>query len=64
MLSAPNPFDPDEKIVGCPECRQIGDFTELCDEPLCGKHASCGSEVAGVYRRTCYQHSGFNKGPK
>jgi hypothetical protein len=64
MLSAPHPFDPDAKVLGCPNCSQIGEFTELCDEPGCITHASCGSHVAGVYRRTCYQHSGFNKGPK
>lgn len=33
----------------------------LCDEPGCFAHASCGWPSENGYRRTCYQHSNFEK---
>jgi hypothetical protein len=62
LLSAPNPFDPDDTIVGCPNCKSVAEFDELCDEPGCERPASCGfPTAAGGYRRTCYDHSDFKK---
>lgn len=56
LLRATNPFDKDETIVGCPNCKSVIGFTELCDEPECIRAASCGFPTPNGYRRTCYQH--------
>ena len=59
LLRAENPFDADDIIVGCPECRSINSFTEVCDEPGCVDIATCGFHVRegfGRYRRVCGQH--------
>lgn len=58
LLVAPNPFDPTDNILGCPQCKAIGSFWEVCDEPCCKRQASCGFPTeTGGYRRTCGQHS-------
>lgn len=59
LLRAPNPFDPTDMLTGCPECKSVEGFAQVCDEPGCGREATCGSPVDGVYRRTCFVHSGF-----
>ena len=56
LLKATNPFDKDETIEGCPICKSVFGFTEICDEPGCTRNASCGFPVLYGYRRTCYQH--------
>ena len=33
----------------------------MCDEPGCFDNASCGFPTETGYRRTCYNHSDFNK---
>ena len=63
LLSAENPFRPEERITGCPSCRGIVEFEELCDEPGCDEKATCGfpgaSELISGYRRTCFEHCSF-----
>ena len=61
LLLAPNPFDSDDTIVGCPHCKCVSEFIELCDEPECHEAASCGSPTPDGYRRTCFRHSVFSK---
>ncbi len=56
LLRATNPFDKDETIEGCPICKYVCGFTEICDEPECTRDATCGFPVANGYRRTCYRH--------
>jgi hypothetical protein len=57
MLYALNPFDSGDTINGCPHCKQIGQWTEVCDEKGCNDSASSGTPVAGSdYRRTCHKH--------
>lgn len=57
MLVAQNPFDPSSEIQGCPHCKSIGQFVNLCDESGCTRDASCGWPTNdGGYRRTCYEH--------
>ena len=59
LLRAPNPFDTDKTITGCPYCKWVGDFEVLCDEPGCEEQATCGFPVKegfGGYRRTCGNH--------
>lgn len=56
-LVAPNPFDPLRRISGCPQCKEVERFTNICDEPGCSREAGCGWPGAdGVYRRTCGEH--------
>lgn len=56
-LTAPNPFDPEDTINGCPQCHSVDSMVVACDEPGCWKPASCGTPVAeGPYRNTCGKH--------
>ena len=57
MLTAPNPFDTDSSINGCPFCYSIGLFAEICDEPCCKDEAGCGWPSDDGYRRTCWKHA-------
>lgn len=59
MLRAPHPFDPEDEVVGCPRCKTINEWTELCDEAGCSQPASCGFPTESGYRRTCFAHSRF-----
>jgi hypothetical protein len=62
ILTAPNPFDPGDTVVGCPLCKEVGDFDELCDEPGCNRTTSCGFQTKdGGYRRTCHEHSEWKR---
>lgn len=56
ILRAPNPFQPEDSISGCPKCGCVGDFTNLCDEPGCTDEAGCGFPTESGYRRTCGKH--------
>jgi len=66
LLRAPNPFDPKDVLLGCPNCKSITDgFDEICDTPDCYANASCGfADKHGGHRRTCYEHSCFVKEKK
>jgi hypothetical protein len=61
LLSAPNPFKPDEPVLGCPVCKEIGQFTEVCDFEGCQKEATAGTPTADGYVRRCWAHSPMNK---
>ena len=56
ILIASHPFDPDEKVYGCPTCKDIECFIEICDDPECERDANCGWPSSAGYRRTCVQH--------
>ena len=56
LMSAPSPFDPEDIIYGCPQCKSVAGFDEVCDEPGCVKPSSCGFQSEAGYRRTCYDH--------
>ncbi len=58
-LVAPNPFDSEEEITGCPRCRQVNTLEQACDEPGCRRRATCGTPAASGYRNTCYEHNPF-----
>lgn len=58
MLVARNPFDPMDEIRGCPHCKSVEQFVNMCDEAGCSREASCGWPTAeGGYRRTCHEHN-------
>ena len=56
LLTARSPFDPDETLTGCPNCKTVDDFERVCDEPGCARTASNGFPVDGGYRHTCFEH--------
>ncbi len=62
LLQAPSPFDPSDVLMGCPHCKQVEGFDELCDEPTCKEDATCGFPTDDLgdkwngYRRTCHKH--------
>jgi hypothetical protein len=58
LLSAPNPFDDREEILGCPQCKSVEGFTAICEIEACTKEATCGGPSSdGVYRSTCGAHA-------
>ena len=56
VLRGPDPFDPEEQVIGCPRCRGVECLLTACDEPSCWKPATCGTPTAGGYRHTCGEH--------
>ena len=56
LLHTPNPFNEIDIIIGCPHCKNVNEFDEICDEPKCDKHATCGFPIKKGYRRTCGEH--------
>ena len=56
LLSAPNPFDAANEVYGCPACKEVNCFTNICDEPGCNDDASCGFPTETGYRHTCGKH--------
>lgn len=56
-LTAPHPFDPEDTVLGCPQCLSVSSLIVACDEPECWKPATCGTPMAeGPYRSTCGNH--------
>jgi len=43
------------------ENKELKQFAQICDEPGCFSHATCGWPGDDGYRRTCYEHSNFEK---
>ena len=56
FLYAPNPFDPDDEIAGCPQCKMVDCFECVCDVPDCWELQSCGFPTPTGYRQTCGKH--------
>lgn len=56
LLVAPNPFDADSEVWGCPSCKCVGDFSLICDEPGCKRGVTCGFPTPKGYRNTCGEH--------
>ena len=57
LLTAPNPFDPDEAIGGCPQCKSVNKLELLCSVDGCKRPCSCGWRGSDhVYRLTCGLH--------
>lgn len=65
LLLAPNPFQINDEICGCPKCKSVDCFAAACDEPECWREVSCGTPTPSGYRSTCGKHrpdSSMNKG--
>lgn len=56
-LTAPNPFDPEESIEGCPHCKSVDSLQMACDEPDCWLEVTCGTPTPSGYRQTCHKHA-------
>lgn len=56
LLSGINPFDTEEQIMGCPDCKSIESCEVVCDEPGCNDFASCGTPTPLGYKHTCWKH--------
>lgn len=57
LLRATSPFDADDVICACPECKTVEDVLNACDEPGCNRDAGCGFPSPTGYRRTCMEHA-------
>lgn len=55
---APNPFDKNDIILGCPRCKSVESMAQLCDEDGCRQIATCGMPVNDKreYVRVCGDH--------
>lgn len=57
LLRAPNPFDPRQEIVGCPNCKAVDRFDRVCEVDDCNRTASCGwTDSKGTRHHTCGEH--------
>lgn len=56
VLVAVNPFDAEDQISGCPQCKSVETLRVACDVPGCDELASCGWNDATGRRTTCGQH--------
>ena len=56
ILTAPNPFDKNDEIMGCPKCKCVNNMRTACDEPGCWEEDTLGIPTEDGYRRVCYLH--------
>lgn len=56
VLHAPNPFDPDWKIQGCPKCLEVNSLVVACEADSCFQEVTCGFPTPTGYMRTCGKH--------
>lgn len=62
LLKAPNPFDTEEIINGCPRCKSVSKLDAICDEPDCEElneytcYTTNPSDEWSEYRNYCYEH--------
>lgn len=58
-LTAPNPFDPEDQIHGCPHCKSAQSLVGACQVGDCDRQATMGTPGAHGFRYicTCSQHA-------
>lgn len=56
LLEAPNPFLPEENVVGCPNCKAVENYEHCCDHADCWRTASSGTPTPERYMWTCHEH--------
>jgi hypothetical protein len=57
ILSAENPWDSDQGIWGCPNCKSANEFTRVCDVDGCSDSVLIGSVAGdGLYHFRCMEH--------
>lgn len=57
VLTASNPFEPDEMIDGCPKCHCIDTMLTVCDEPGCTNLLTEGCPYPKGYSMKCKLHT-------
>jgi hypothetical protein len=57
VLQAPNPFDPEDGVLGCPKCKSVNEIVYTCIADNCWKPVSCGTPTVGGYMNTCGKHA-------
>jgi hypothetical protein len=65
VLEAPNPFDPEDTLTGCPGCKQVDTMVQGCFHRGCLNEAATGGfsdpKDPKNYVWACYEHSWLNK---
>lgn len=57
LLKAPNPFDADDQIVACPNCKTISSSVRVaCMFAGCFEVATCGTPTSDGYQHLCGKH--------
>ena len=56
LLVAKHPFDSEDNVTGCPNCKSLDSCRMCCDEKDCFVVATCGTPTDSGYRRTCGDH--------
>jgi len=56
VLKAPNPFEPEEIVWGCPRCHEIETIVGACEVEGCCRPSTSGTPTHDGYRRTCIDH--------
>lgn len=56
LLVATNPFDGEEMIYGCPQCKCVNEMVRVCDHAGCRDDATCGMPTEKVYKHLCGFH--------
>jgi len=56
-LTAQNPFEKDEIIHGCPECKTVESIRCACEHPGCWEPVTCGTPTRDGYKNTCGDHA-------
>jgi len=56
-LSAPNPFDDDDVVIGCENCKSVDSLIAACWK--CDRRAGIGTTASTEYRyvHTCGEHN-------
>ena len=57
ILKGPNPFDAEETVYGCPDCKCVGTLIGACEIEGCWQESTCGFPTPEGYLRTCGKHS-------
>ena len=64
LLRARSPFDSNEILAACPECKSVDTLMASCHVPGCGAPAGIGeSWPGGEYRWSCHLHCLHDRAP-
>ena len=56
LLRAPNPFEPEFDICGCPVCKDVADIVGACEVADCANESTIGAPTDDGYKRFCSKH--------
>lgn len=55
-LIAPNPFDSEYNVTGCPNCKEVNSLVGACHDVNCNREGTCGNNTPDGYVWSCYDH--------